>query len=184
LEPDTYVPKTFAQDLSTNWKFSRVKGGDAESKSGFDDSKWATVDTWSNQHMDPNTDCVLRKTFTVDDASQWNFLDLGAIDDEGLIYVNGKLIKTTTVWNETYQFKTEGLLKNGENTIVVFVHNNDGDGGFSKGAGLSGMSMPVAWSRSLFNGCAQVIVQSTGPGKITLHAKLKDKKFSQVINAK
>ncbi|MEI8281771.1 MAG: hypothetical protein WCG75_05145, partial [Armatimonadota bacterium] len=49
--------------------------------------------------------------------------------------------------------------------------NGDGAGGFSKGASLSGMTMPAAWNRSLFNGRAQVIIQHTGKGRITFKAK-------------
>lgn len=187
LEADTYTPTMFAEDLSKGWKYTVATGfteGRADTEVGFDDSSWRTVDIWNNQDMAPNSMAVFRRKFTVEDASKWKFLDLGAIDDAGWIYVNGKLIQKTTVWNETYQFKTEGLLKNGENTIAVVVRNNAGEGGFSKGASLSGMTMPAAWSRSLFNGCAQVIVQSTGPGKITLRARVRDKVFEQVINAK
>jgi beta-galactosidase len=184
LEPDTYVPSTFTQDLSTGWKFARMKGSVTEASPMYDDSKWETVDAIENQHMPSNSDCVLRKKFNVSDVSKWSFLDIGAIDDLGEIYVNGALIRKTDTWNDTYQFKTSGLLKSGENTVVIFVHNNGGDGGFSKGMSLSGATMPAAWNRSLFNGCGQIIVQSTGKGTIKMRAKMKDKLFSQIIIAK
>ena len=183
LEPDTYTPTTFSQDLSKEWKFKRIKGGSAESSLSFDDSKWETVDAWQNQRMASNSDAVIRKTFRIDDVSKWKFLDIGAIDDEGQIYINETLVKTTSVWNETYQFKTEGLLRKGENTIAIFVHNNGGDGGFSKGASLSGMTMPAAWSRSLFNGRAQAIIQHTGKGKITLRVKFNGGSATTVFDA-
>ena len=184
LEADTYVPSAFSQDLSTGWKYKAIQGSASEAKPDFDDSSWRTVDAWQNQHMSPNSYAVMRKKFTIDDASKWKFLDIGAIDDEGEIYVNGTLVRKTNVWDETYQFKTDGILRNGENTVAILIKNNGGDGGFSKGMSLSGLTMPSAWSRSLFNGCAQVIVQSTGAGKITLRATLNGKPFTQVINAK
>lgn len=187
LEPDTYVPTTFSQDLSTGWKFKMVTGnaeGRDDTKPQFDDSSWNTVDVWENQHMPQNSMAVLRKKFTVDDPSKWKFIDIGAIDDNGWIYINGKLVQKTSVWNETYQFSTEGLLKKGENNIAVVCRNNGGDGGFSKGVSLSGLTQPAAWSRSLFNGYAQVIVQSIGTGKITLKAKCKGKEFTFAIFAR
>ena len=187
LEADTYTPSTFSQDLSTQWKYSVVTGnpeGRADTLPSFDDSKWKTTGIWDNQGLAQNSMAVFRKKFVVSDLSKWKFLDLGAIDDLGWIYINGKLVQKTTVWNETYQFKTDDLLQAGENTIAIVCQNNGGDGGISKGASLSGMTMPAAWSRTLFNGSAQIIVQSTGVGTIRLRVKLNDKVFEQVIIAK
>lgn len=187
LEPDVYAPTTFSEDLSKGWKY-KAATGEAENRpdvlANFDDSSWQTVDIWENQHMPSDSMAVFRKKFTVEDLAKWKFLDIGAIDDLGWIYINGKLVQKTTKWDETYQLKSEGLLVKGENTIAIVCRNNAGDGGFSKGVSLSGISMPAAWSRSLFNGSAQVIVQSTGVGKIILRVKLNGKQFVQTIEAK
>ncbi|MBS1728207.1 MAG: DUF4982 domain-containing protein [Armatimonadetes bacterium] len=186
LEPDVYTPTTYSEDLSTGWRYSKVTGspeGRSDVAPGFDDSKWELVDTWENQHMAPNSLAIVRKSFEVSDPAKWKYIDIGAIDDEGWIYINGKLVKTTNVWNETYQLQTEGLLKPGTNHIAIVIKNNGGDGGFSKGVSLSGVTMPASWSRSLFNGCAQVIVQSTGKGAIILHVNWKGKTYNQTIQA-
>lgn len=186
LEPDVYSPSAFSMDLSSKWQMKKGLNLD-DAKAIASGAKMGESmiesDVWSNQHMAPNSNAVFVKTFEVADPTKWKFLDIGAIDDEGWIYVNGKLIQSTNVWDATYQFKTEGLLHSGTNTIGVVCHNNGGDGGFSKGVALSGVSMPGNWSRSLFNGCAQAIVQSTGKGRIILRVKCKGKTFEQTIIA-
>jgi beta-galactosidase len=47
--------------------------------------------------------------------------------------------------------------------VAVGVHNQEGSGGLDLDVNLELISNPVptAWSRSLFNGLAEVIVQST-----------------------
>ena len=187
LEPDTYMPTTYEQDLSLDWDMQRdVTIDEGKAIASLQKSLGASqkVNVLQNQHMQPDSNIVLLKKFNVDDPTKWKFLDIGAIDDDGWIYVNGKLLRTTSVWDETYQFATEGLLVKGENTIGVVCHNRGGDGGFSKGVALSGMSQAAAWSRSLFNGRAQAIVQSTGPGKIVLKVKCKGKVYTSEIVAK
>ncbi|MEI7984503.1 MAG: beta-galactosidase GalA [Armatimonadota bacterium] len=187
LEQDTYVPSILTLDLSTKWKYSKFDphNDDAGALGDLsDDTFWKTTDVFVNQGLPPNSWMMFKKKFVIDDLSSWQFLDIGAIDDIGFIYVNDKLILKSTNWDETHQFKTDGLLRKGENTISVVCYNRGGDGGFSKGASLSGLTLPGAWSRTLFNGSAQVILQSTGKGTIKLRAKLKDKVFVQTIIAK
>lgn len=61
----------------------------------------------------------------------------------------------------------------GDNVIAVGVKNDDGVGGLNPDVNVEIVGKPTAtpWSRSLFNGLAQVIVQSTRTaGKIQLTA--------------
>ena len=65
------------------------------------------------------------------------------------------------------------FLHPGENTIAVAVVNWGGPGGLNKGVTLEFQEKPVApeWQRSMFNGLAQIIIQSTRePGEIKLTA--------------
>jgi beta-galactosidase len=92
------------------------------------------------------------------------------IDDEGWVYVNGHLAGESHDWSAQPTFDVQTHLHDGENTIAVAVQNHDGSGGINKGVALDIQEKPAAvqWKRSVFNGLAQVIVQS-GKGAGTLH---------------
>jgi beta-galactosidase len=65
------------------------------------------------------------------------------------------------------------FLHAGTNTLAVAVRNWDGAGGINKGVSLQYLEKPapVDWQRSVFNGYAQILVQSAKePGEITLKA--------------
>ena len=72
-------------------------------------------------------------------------------------------------------FSLKEYLHPGENTVAVVMRTYGATGGLAKGVALRFVQppAPVAWSRSVFNGLAQVIVQSTRgtPGTITLTAR-------------
>jgi hypothetical protein len=65
------------------------------------------------------------------------------------------------------------LLHAGENSVAIAVVNSDGSGGLGNNIVLRLLKTvePPQWQRSVFNGLAQVIVQSdTEPGEIKLTA--------------
>jgi beta-galactosidase len=65
------------------------------------------------------------------------------------------------------------LLHPGDNPVAVLVENYSSSGGINKGVTLRMQDKPVLpeWKRSVFNGLAQIIVQSTRePGEIKLAA--------------
>jgi len=99
-------------------------------------------------------------------------LTVGQIDDEGQVLLNGQFMGITNDWDRAYNFDAASVLKPGKNELVVVVENNRGPGGLGRGFILSGgLSQPKA-HRQLFNGLAQVIVQSSGTaGEITLRAQ-------------
>ena len=121
--------------------------------------------------MAPNTSNVFWTKFSNSDAAGMTTLRVGQIDDVGEIYLNGKLLGNTNDWNQSFTYDVrEKLLA--ENTLIVVVHNRGGDGGLGRGVSLSGGVKPKTHPyRSLFNGLAQVIVQSRGKGPIELTAK-------------
>jgi hypothetical protein len=98
-------------------------------------------------------------------------LVVGQVDDEGQIFLNNQLLGTTSYWDRSYSFQAAPLLKPGKNELVIVVKNHRGPGGLGRGVVLSGgLSQPKA-HRRLFNGLAQVIIQSQGPaGEIKLQA--------------
>jgi beta-galactosidase len=100
-------------------------------------------------------------------------LRFGMIDDDGWVYVNGRLAGQSHDWQASPAFNIRKFAHAGENSIAAAVHNGDGPGGINKGVTLVSPSRAVVakWKRSVFNGLAQVIVQSgTEPGVIRLTA--------------
>jgi beta-galactosidase len=70
-------------------------------------------------------------------------------------------------------FNAKQFLHVGDNILAVGVKNSGGQGGLKPEVNLDFVSEPtiLQWSRSLFNGLAQIIVQSTkDAGEIKLTA--------------
>jgi beta-galactosidase len=100
-------------------------------------------------------------------------LRFASIDDEGWVYVNGKCVGESRDWLDTPTFDAKQALHAGDNVIAVGVRNYDGSGGVKPDVIVQIVSRPVGavWSRSLFNGLAEIIVQSTREaGEIKLAA--------------
>jgi beta-galactosidase len=100
-------------------------------------------------------------------------LNFGMIDEDGLIYVNGQKAGESHNWQDSVNADAKPFLRVGANTIAVAVANWNGAGGLNKGATLEFVEKPapVDWQRSVFNGFAQILVQSAKePGEIKLTA--------------
>jgi sialate O-acetylesterase len=70
-------------------------------------------------------------TLTPEEAAQGATLSLGAIDDLDRTYVNGQVVGQTNAYDAQRNYKVQpGLLKAGENEIVVYVLDTGGGGGF------------------------------------------------------
>jgi hypothetical protein len=168
--------------LNEGWRWAKVPdvhaAGLAEIKPEFDDSAWPTTGTLGdNGNLPENTQAVFRKTIGVSDAdlaADQTEISFGSIDDEGWIYVNGQLAGQAHDWQAVQRCDVKRLLHAGQNVMAVAVINSSGPGGISKGVSLRLHDLPVPpdWKRSLFNGLAQVIVQSDRDrsGTITLRA--------------
>ena len=88
--------------------------------------------------------------------------------------MNGKLAGESHDWQVAATFDLKPFLHPGENTIALTVANWNGAGGLNKGVTLEFLDQAIApaWQRSVFNGLAQIIVQSTqDPGDIRLTAR-------------
>jgi beta-galactosidase len=143
----------------------------------FDDSAWENDNVSSDSGpLVEGENAVFRGHVTVSEqdlAVETVKLSFGMIDDEGWVYVNGQKAGESHNWQETPSFDVKSFLHPGTNTIAVAVANGSGAGGVNKGVTLLFQEKPESpeWKRSVFNGLAQVIVQSTDqPGEITLTA--------------
>lgn len=167
-EPDQYITKPSYQDISDGWSWQMIASQNAKP----DPTKWKPTQVKENQNMPPNSFAAFQRVVTVENPDTWSTLNLGPTDDNGWVYLNGELVSTTDEWNKPHIADIKGKLKRGENEILVIVKNNGGAGGFSRGGSIGGLAKAPSWTRSLYNGLAQVIVQSTGkPGRIELRAR-------------
>ncbi len=90
-------------------------------------------------------------------------IHFGMIDDDGWVYVNGKFVGEAHDWSQPQNFSIGKFLRPGRNSLAVVVKNNANSGGLNKGADLQieVKPQPVKWQRSVFNGLAQLLVQTT-----------------------
>ena len=182
-EPDVYLGKQPVHSTPvTGWKWNRIPNARltnlTEVAVNFDDSAWAKDDVRSDSGpLVEGEHGVFRGHVTVSEqdlAAENVMLSFGMIDDEGWVYVNGQMAGESHGWQATPSFDVKRFLRPGTNTIAVAVANASGAGGVNKGVTLLFREQPVLpeWKRSVFNGLAQVIVQSARqPGEIVLTAK-------------
>ena len=181
-EPDVYLTKYPADSTAvTDWKWIRIPNARLvklpEVATDFDDSAWEKDNVRSDSGpLAEGQNGVFRSHVTVsaqDLAMETVKLNFGMIDDEGWVYVNGQMAGESHNWQESPSFDVKHFLHPGTNTIAVAVANGAGAGGVNKGVTLlcqEKFELPE-WKRSVFNGLAQIIVQSARqPGEITLTA--------------
>jgi sialate O-acetylesterase len=112
--------------IFSNWKSGQVNESDWAEMSlpGY----WADTPT-GEQHGS----VWFRRTFPVDKsiAGQRAMLALGRVVDQDSIFINGVFVGTTSYQYPQRRYEIpEGLLKEGQNVIVVKVINQSGRGGF------------------------------------------------------
>ncbi|MGA2279519.1 MAG: beta-galactosidase GalA [Verrucomicrobiota bacterium] len=182
-EPDVFLPQFSVRSVPLNdgWRWKKLPNVNdpklAELKTSFDDSNWETANPQSDSGpLGEREQAVFRVKIQVtesDLAAQTVELRCGRIDEDGWVYVNDKQVGEAHDWQVPAVFDLKPFLHPGENTIAVAVANWGGPGGLNKGVTLEFQEKSVApaWQRSVFNGLAQVIVQSTKePGEIKLTA--------------
>ena len=90
------------------------------------------------------------------------------------MFINGKLIGPGGDPRAPSVYDAKALLHPGANTVAVAIANYGGAAGLNQGVGLRLYDEPPApaWSRSTFNGFAQIIVRTTKqPGALDLAAR-------------
>jgi beta-galactosidase len=183
-EPDVFIPKAPVRSVAVDgWRWKQATFSTGRNQSSpefsrdFDDSSWEAIKSGGDgMVLQANQTAVFRAHLQVsqeDLDSRGVELQFGSIDDAGWVYVNGQRVGESRDWQETPRFDVKRALHTGDNVIAVGVRNDDGSGGVQQKVALELTGQPVesAWSRSLFNGLAQVIVQSSKTaGQIKLTA--------------
>jgi len=126
----------------------------------YDDSSWAELVVKSGRivkgkaSVAPGKSIVFRSSFELT-AEQLQdgvgLLNLGPIDDQGTIYVNGKEAGKTKDYSKPHSFNISKHLKTGRNVIAVVVGNVGGPGGMTPSVtlGPSTASLSESYKRQL-----------------------------------
>src|SRR5208337_5021996 len=180
-EPDVYIAKSGQRYITlSDWHMKEVPDhtNRPEVAEKFKEEGWRMADVSAeNGPLRPEESAVYRAQWvaTADDLAATNLvLSFGMIDDEGWVYVNGRLVGESHDWSGSPSFEISKFVHPGGNSIAVVVKNNEGSGGLAKGITLAAQTRPVPadWKRSVFNGLGQIIVQTTRePGEISLTAR-------------
>ena len=168
-EPDTFVPSRHTIAVGEwRWKTGNFPASEIESAPefapGFDDSSWSVAKP-GELPLKENETAIYRAdvTLTEEDLNgSCVYLCFDTIDDHGWIRVNDQFVGKTHGFQTQSTFEINQHLRPGKNLIAVGAKNDGGPGGINPRVNLVVCKPPAApWSRSLFNGLAQVIVQST-----------------------
>jgi beta-galactosidase len=184
-EPDTYIPASaFTLVPVDGWRWKKLADPYPDNLPAelvaFDDSSWDAVDVRADTGpLGPRERAIFRVKFNVSAAdldSAAVELVFGKVEGGICAYVNGHRIGGSIDPHAPMVYDVKALLHPGENVVAVPAANYGGEGaGLTKGVSLRLQSVPaaVSWSRSAFNGLAQVIVQASkvpGAMKLTAHA--------------
>ena len=124
----------------------------------------------------PNTVAIYRTSFEATEAevnAPQVTLNVGYMDDEMKMYLNGKLIAECGMFGTPKPFEVKGVLRVGRNQLAVVHKNTAGGGSFGHGVALTTRAPAPPWSHRAFNGLAQVLVQTgreSGPMQLTVRS--------------
>jgi beta-galactosidase len=185
-EPDTFIPNVPERSIALNewrWQLGKVPHNSStvpEYANDFDDSAWNTLKAETSGGeatiKTENTTAIYRAHFTLteeDLKAAGSQICFAGCDDEGWYFVNGQFIGESHDWQAQPIFDIKKFVQAGDNVIAVGVNNGPGEGGLNPNVTVKiiGHASVPPWSRSLFNGLAQIIVQSTRDiGEIKLTA--------------
>jgi beta-galactosidase len=169
-EPDVYVTGRPSRVLPiVDWRFKRVADHyqRSEVEEDFDDAQWAEANVRTETGpLNPGESAVFRAKFNASSdmlSAPAVLLSFGTIDDDGWVYINGHFVGESHDWTAQPCFDIHPYLHSGDNVVAVAVKNREGAGGLNRGVSLEiqGQPLETQWRRSVFNGLAQVIVQSS-----------------------
>lgn len=184
-EPDTFVAEPLLRTVPVDgWKLKRGTDPYAETQpetaATVDESGWESVAaTAETGQLVGQERGVYRAHFSVTPqqlAAGAIELWFGKIEGGVAVYVNGRKIGPGGDPRAASVYNVRPLLQAGENTVAVTAANYGESAGLSRGAALRFVepAPAVQWSRSVFNGLAQIIVQgsrSAGEVKLTATAE-------------
>src|ERR1019366_5360034 len=185
-EPDVFVPKASEHSVAITdwrWQLARVPHNRStvqEYANDFDDSAWNVLNAKASGGeatiKTENTTAIYRAhvKLTEEDLNGSGVqVCFSGCDDEGWYFVNGQFVGESHDWQAQPIFDIKKFVHAGDNVIAVGVNNGSGSGGLNPNVTVKvvGNTSTASWSRSLFNGLAQIIVQSTrDAGEIKLTA--------------
>ena len=181
-EPDVFVPSAPSHNLpvkSWRWEIAKIpksKNTAPEFANDFDDSAWKTISGGGPTIETSDTSAIYRAHVKVTEEDLNNVgvnICFSGCDDEGWYFVNGQFVGESHDWQAQPNFDVKKFLHAGDNVIAVGVYNGVAQGGLNPNVNVQIIehASPAPWSRSLFNGLAQIIVQSTtDAGEIKLTA--------------
>jgi beta-galactosidase len=186
-EPDTFVPQLPVRAIAVSgwrWQLAELpaKGALAPQYAPeFDDSAWNVIKPKTDGDtgelvLKPGQTAIYRAHVKLTEEDLNNpavQIRFAGCDDRGWYFVNNQRVGESHDWQAQPLFDIKKALHAGDNVIAVGVKNDEGSGGLNPDVNVEIVGKPTAspWSRSLFNGLAQVIVQSTkNAGEIKLTA--------------
>ncbi|MBR4749026.1 MAG: hypothetical protein IK083_05595 [Abditibacteriota bacterium] len=145
------------------WKksFSRRNTPDdsAFAQPGFDDGDWksfAPPAIWQDEGV---TQTRCRVTIPESLKGHELYLQLGAVDDDDVTYVNGVRLGSTRGWNKFREYRVPADIVNygGENLVAVAVNNLPGSGG-----GISALPLRLTTQKDTRTSLAPVTLPKAG----------------------
>ncbi len=184
-EPDVYVAAPVMRTIPVGgWRWQTIPNMYADNlpelAPDFDDHGWAPADVEASKgFVSLRQHAVFRARFTATPeilAAGGLELWFGKIEGDARVYLNGEKLGPGSDSGTPCVYNPKGKLRPGENTVAVVVASWSDTAGLAQGVKLRLIDEPpaVAWSRSVFNGLAQVIVQSgqqAGTLKLTAKAE-------------
>ncbi|MCC7231191.1 MAG: glycoside hydrolase family 95 protein [Fimbriimonadaceae bacterium] len=131
------------------WRKAPVGAGDGAEAIEFDDSSWQPAKSAEDLQVPPDSTRAFRTTFQVADPMVFTRLEFSPIDDDSVIFLNGKRLGDTRVYNQDYTFDVRGKLTQGRNVLLVRVHNGGGAGNMSSRVALTSQIVPNDYRREL-----------------------------------
>jgi len=185
-EPDTFVPVMPARNIAVDdwrWQLARIPKNNTalpEYSNDFKDSAWTNFSAKTSSGeltiKTPETTAIYRAHFTLTEEDLKGAgaqICFSGCDDEGWYFVNGQFVGESHDWQAQPIFDIKKFLHAGDNVVAVGVNNTVGLGGLNPNVTVKiiGHATAAPWARSLFNGLAQIIVQSArDAGEIKLTA--------------
>jgi beta-galactosidase len=176
LETDKYVDE-ITLNYVTDWKIKTLTAKDnlVEVIAAPDDTGWTGNTNQKNEGGNDNSTKVFRAKFGMPEKTEHVFVNLllSGVASGQSVYLNGKLLQLN---RSNYSFGYEvaidaSLWKAGENIITTVTSPLQEQQHEEFKVVVQFIKSAAPWKRKLFNGLAQVIVQSTGePGEIILKA--------------
>jgi len=179
-EPDRFIPSTKSVKIE-NWVSIKVEDADnrPEVAADFNDSEWKPAFRRERDANNaPAKATIYRSRFELPEFTEKDSITLylNSLGESQSVYINGVLIlKDSKKTDNGLAIKLyKKALQKGKNSIAVVAipfQERKRNGGEMRSASIQILTPADPWKRKVFNGLAQVIVQSTGKsGEVILTA--------------